>query len=295
MPRRPSPLPVPLDSVPFVVAEGLAAGASARRLRAGDLESSFHGVRAPVGTSAARAYAARMPPHERFTHTTAAVLLGLRMPQAFAERELHVGAAAPHRAPRTAGVSGHRVPEAAPTTLVDGLRVSPPVETWIQCAALLGVDDLIVMGDGLVSRHGARATLAELERAVRAHKGNRGAARLALTLPQIRAGTDSAMETVLRLVIVRAGFPEPEVNGKIRNEYGAVIAHGDLVYRREKVLLEYEGGGHWEPRQFVRDIQRLDDLMEDGWRVIRVDKSLLARRATLFAKLRKALAASAQG
>jgi hypothetical protein len=97
------------------------------------------------------------------------------------------------------------------------------------------------------------------------------------------------METVLRLLIVRAGFPEPEVNGPIYNEHGALIAHGDLVYRREKVVLEYEGSGHWTPRQFVRDIQRLDDIMEDGWRVIRVDASLLARRATLFQKLRTAL------
>jgi hypothetical protein len=49
--------------------------------------------------------------------------------------------------------------------------------------------------------------------------------------------------------------------------------------------------GHVAPkrRQYLRDIQRLDDLMEEGWRVIRVDKSLPARRATLFAKLRRAL------
>jgi very-short-patch-repair endonuclease len=86
------------------------------------------------------------------------------------------------------------------------------------------------------------------------------------------------------------GFPEPEVNGLIYNSYGAEIAHGDLVFREYRTILEYDGGQHRvSDRQFSIDISRLDALMEEGWRVIRVDKSLLARRATLVGKIDTAL------
>jgi very-short-patch-repair endonuclease len=96
---------------------------------------------------------------------------------------------------------------------------------------------------------------------------------------------------MLRLVVVRAGFPEPEVNGRILNEYGAEIAHGDLVFRRFRLILEYDGGHHRDDdRQFDIDIDRLDALMEDEWRVIRVNKNLMARRATLLGKIRRGLA-----
>ncbi len=133
------------------------------------------------------------------------------------------------------------------------------------------------------------ATMAQLELHVDALRGVRGITLLRTALRQMRARTDSPMETSLRLLIVRAGFPEPEVNGRILNEHGALIAHGDLVFRAQKVVVEYDGGGHREQRQYFRDIYRLDDIMEERWRVIRVDKNLLARPATLFAKLRRAL------
>ncbi len=161
---------------------------------------------------------------------------------------------------------------------------------WAQCASILDVDDLIVMGDGLVARKHPLATLEQLAGEVSGHAGARGIRKLEKAFLEIRGGTDSAMETVLRLVLVRAGFPEPEVNGEIRNEYGVVIAHGDLVYREQRVVIEYDGEVHWERKQYISDIARLDDIMEVGWRVIRVDSSLLARRATLLGKVRRALA-----
>lgn len=151
------------------------------------------------------------------------------------------------------------------------------------------MDDLIVMGDGLLKRFRPLASRTDLELAVRELGGKRNVGALRSALEQVRSRTDSPMETVLRLLIVRAGFPEPEVNGPIRNQYGAVIAHGDLVFRAQKVVLEYDGGGHREERQYYRDIYRLDDIMEERWRVIRVDKFMLARPVALFDKLRHAL------
>ncbi|MGV8895110.1 MAG: hypothetical protein ACOH10_13015 [Rhodoglobus sp.] len=289
MSRQPLPLPPDLRGRPSSTTEARELAVSPARLRG--LEAPFRAVRAlrpPESTGErAHAYAVRMPQHELFTHTTAAVIHGLRMPTNFSEAALHVSALAPHRAPRSRGVTGHST-RTVPM-VVGGLRVSQPIDVWVQSASILKLDDLIVMGDGLLERHSPLATLAELKLRVDALQGVRGVTLLRSALPQMRARTDSPMETVLRLLIVRAGFPEPEVNGPIHNEYGALIAHGDLVFRAQKVVVEYDGGGHREERQYYRDIYRLDDIMEERWRVIRVDKNLLARPATLFAKLRRAL------
>jgi very-short-patch-repair endonuclease len=69
-----------------------------------------------------------------------------------------------------------------------------------------------------------------------------------------------------------------------------VIAHGDLVWQKYRVVLEYDGRHHAEdPTQFAIDIRRLDDLAEARYRVIRVDKALLADSNLVLAKLRRAL------
>ena len=57
-----------------------------------------------------------------------------------------------------------------------------------------------------------------------------------------------------------------------------------------RTILEYDGGHHrTDDRQFSIDVARLDELMEEKWRVIRVDKYLLAQRATLIGKVDTAL------
>ncbi len=241
--------------------------------------------------SLALSYATIMPPDQYFSHWTAAALLGLRMPEGATSAGLDVAVRHPSRAPRLRGVRGH---ELLPTTRVvalpGGLRVSSAVDTWCQLARYLRVDDLIVMGDGLVCRTNPVATMDELVGAVAAWGHRPGVAALREALPDIRARTDSARETLLRLLIVRAGLPEPIVNYEIRNQWGMVLGLGDLAYPEHRVLVEFDGGQHRDDeRQFHRDIERLDDFMAEKWRVIRVNKELMARRAALLDKVRTAL------
>jgi len=289
------PLPPSLTTKPFSYADGIAAGLSARRIRAKDLAHPFRGVRtaqAPMDIrSLARSFSVRMSQHQYFSHVTAAELLGLRMPEGWRPEVLHVTSVFPVRAPRAHNIIGHQSGATA-TILVEGMRTAEPIATWIASATLLSIDDLIVMGDGLVRRKNPLATMGQLAETVSAHSGQRGYVKLSRALPQIRTRTDSARETLLRLIVVRAGFPEPEINPEIRNGFGAVIAHGDIVFREYRTIVEYDGGQHrTDERQFEIDIERLDQLMEEGWRVIRVGKSLMGRRATLFRKISIALEA----
>ncbi len=210
------------------------------------------------------------------------------MPEGFREDTLHVTSVRPHRGPRLTGVFGHESAAAA-IQRIGGLPVLNPIDVWMQLSASFTLDDLVVMGDGLVRRRAPLATMDQLRTAVQGYHG-RGARRLRAALDLVRPGTDSSRETLLRLIVIRARFPAPEVNGVIRNAYGADIAHGDLVFRAYRTILEYEGRQHAEDAaQFAIDIARLDQLMDDGWRVIRVDKALMSTRATLLAKIDRAL------
>lgn len=290
--RYPAPLPPTLNGAGFTVAQARAAGLGPGRLRSAGLHKPFHGVRSTAALisnpSRAVALFPRLTPNQYFSHTTAAELLGLRMPEGFRAAAVHVTSVRPHRAPRLRGVTGH---ESGPALLVavDGLRVLNAVDTWVQLASALSIDDLVVMGDGLVRRKRPLSTMDQLRRAVESYRG-RGVRKLRAAFALVRPGTDSARETTLRLVVVRAGYPEPEVNGVIHNSYGARIAHGDLVFRQYRTILEYEGRQHSEDdRQFAIDISRLDELMDEGWRVIRVDRDLMSRRATLIGKVERAL------
>lgn len=106
----------------------------------------------------------------------------------------------------------------------------------------------------------------------------------------VRAGVDSPKETEVRLIIVEAGLPEPVVNMPIRNSHGAFIALGDLVYPQYRILIEYDGAYHFAgDEQLYKDIDRLDAVMEEKWRVVRLNKTHLKRPAVIVAKVRTAL------
>jgi hypothetical protein len=221
--RRPSPLPDDLNGAPFSTSEAHRLGVSRQRTRGNSLSSPFYGVRTDHPPSStlerAMAYSKWMAPDQFFSHFTAAELLPLRLPEGFRESQLHVSSAPPRRAPRSHGVIGHQSSLLCPTSHVNGLRVSSPIDTWLSLGSFLRIDELTIIGDGLVSRVRPATDLAGLEAALEGATGRRGIGRLAAALRLIRPNTDSARETMLRLLVIRAGFPEPEVNGTIVNSF----------------------------------------------------------------------------
>ena len=87
----------------------------------------------------------------------------------------------------------------------------------------------------------------------------------------VRSGTDSPMETRLRLLIVRAGLPEPVIGYTIRDANADFVGTPDLAYVEQRIAIEYEGAGHRDdPRIFAEDILRRELMQEAGWYVIRV-------------------------
>jgi len=101
--------------------------------------------------------------------------------------------------------------------------------------------------------------------------GRRGASRARQAFALSRAGVRSRPETLLRLLITRAGLPEPVVGHTIAEAGWA--ATPDLAWPAYSVLLEYEGDHHrTSARQFRHDIRRFERYADCGWSALRVTK-----------------------
>jgi hypothetical protein len=289
--RSPAPLPVQLATAAgFTIADAAALEVGRQRLRRSDLVRIFHGVHATrmptTSTERAAAYLPRLRPGQVFSHATAAGLLGMPIPQRLLDGPLHVAAVYPAQAPRTEGVAPHRL-LARPGLLDEhvGYPVTGEYETWCSLAPVLSLPELVAMGDHLV-RKGVRdplPVLDELEATMRVVR-RVGIDRLERAFRLLRPGVRSAMESVLRVLIVLGGLPEPEVNRRIYGRSGRFLGEGDLVYRVQRQLLEYEGDGHrTDKAQFRKDITRREDFEDEGWGVLRItaDDVFLHRRQLL--------------
>ncbi|WP_439592820.1 hypothetical protein [Microbacterium sp.] len=300
MPRRPKPLPAQLGSA-FTVAEGRALGVTAARLRASDLQSTFHGVRVtvehepPVDTPKplaidlaqqsdvrrrALAYARVMASDEFFTGRTAAVLYGL--PLTHDEPDLHVAVLAPRRAPRGRGVRGMKTaPQLVSIRDHEGLRMASPASVWAALAAELDERELVILGDAIVrvpreSRGRPQptrrlASIDELRRAAYApHRRNRPLLLGAAT--RVREGSMSPLETDFRLLAEDAGLPDPELDVEIRGADGSLLGISDIVYRAFRTAVEIEGDHHRTSRaQWTRDLAKYAAYAAAGWEVVRLD------------------------
>jgi hypothetical protein len=101
-----------LNRRPFLVRSALSSGASPHRLRSGDLIRPIRGIRL-VGSRAGladrlRAYDLHRRVDFAFSHTTAAILYGIPLPQSL-PADIHVSVPDPCRAPQLEGFVGHKL------------------------------------------------------------------------------------------------------------------------------------------------------------------------------------------
>jgi very-short-patch-repair endonuclease len=306
-----TPLPHPFDRSPFSVAAALDAGISASRMRGGDLERPFYGVRtipqmAPEGETTAEAehrlliaacrrYAPRLGADHFFSHETAARLWGCPLPERFEPTEaLHVSN--PHRAVRTAGVIGHRVIGVERESRWE-LPVTGPADTWLALAAHLELDDLVAAGDHLILDPRVldprdirpHVTLELLTERTESFSG-RGARAAASALRLLRQGAESRPETLVRLLLSRAGFSGPELQAEIRDDVGRFIGFADLYWPAMKVVVEYDGEHHrTNSAQYARDEGRIEAFIEAKNAVVRVRKGqLFGSPTTVVARVERA-------
>jgi hypothetical protein len=291
--REHHPLPKELGTA-FRTGDARELGVTKERLRGSDLSQPFRAVRTrtpPAGAhELGRAYLQRAGDDEFFSHVTAAQLWGLPLPAAFGTRMLlDVAVKLPSFPPQAEGVIGHRLQRSIRVVRFRGLPVVRPVECWVELASVLDVDELVVTGDALVRRVDPLATIDELFDAVRRAKWVRGVPRLRRAVQLVRAGTDSPAETTTRVILVRAGLPEPVIGHKVFDG-DRYVGRPDLAYVKERIALEYEGDLHRTDRQqFRRDIERKELFHDARWRTIRVTADHHMNPPILVRRERRAL------
>jgi hypothetical protein len=265
------PLPQPLDGRAFSVRQARALGVPLKRLRASDLEIPFRGVRSGTRpdliVERCHQYLPRMRDDQFFSHATAALIYGIPLPRELEKRTV-LDVTGRSTRPRASGVVGYRS-LGTESVIYRRLPVTSPGSLLAELAPILSAEDLIVAGDGLVRRKGPLISLESLQQGC--STGARGSRLARVALASIRSGTDSPMETRLRLILVRAGLPEPVIHHTIYDWKGDFVGTPDLAYVTEKVAIEYEGQHHRDDaRVFADDIERRELMQEAGWYVIRV-------------------------
>lgn len=298
------PLPEQLALRSFTSDGAKGAGVTRSRIRAQDIANVSRGIFIPTGanisgTAALAAYT-QTHPQAVLSHLSAARLWGIPLPP-WAENDWRVHIAKPPSSgkPRRGNVVGHRLALREEEIVnLDGVRLTSPERTWLDLASLLAVPDLVAVGDHLVCEHGqlhpvprsAICARNDLVRVMARHHGMRGmkAARMAYEL--VRVGADSPPETKLRLALIDAGLPEPELNHILFDLNGIPLVWPDAAYREYKISLQYDGLHHEDSEQYEKDIGRLEKTKGLGWEEIRFAKTdLNGERPPAVQKVQRAL------
>lgn len=253
---------------PFIGSEALAQG----RLTRHELRTRFVAVHRDVyvergtrPTAVLRAKAAwlRSRRHGVLAGYSAATLHGAR----FIDPGLPAHIIDSNRRP-TRGITVWSDAVGDDSCSVGEMRLTDPLRTAVDLARRIPGDDAIVVIDALA--RAARLKVADIELAAERFDGCKGIIRARKTIGLVDPGSESPQEIRLRLLIVRAGFPPPETQHPIFNEYRALIGEADMAWPDLKIAVEYEGRHHTDPDQLRKDIARMDEMMEMGWIVIRV-------------------------
>jgi hypothetical protein len=119
---------------------------------------------------------------------------------------------------------------------------------------------------GEILHHGL-VTIDELRRYVAEHPMAKGIARVRRVVDLAEPRAESAMETRLRLLLVLAGLPRPEVQPSLVDHRGRFVARPDMFYRVQRLAIEFDGGNHRD--RLVDDNRRQNRLIEAGFRLLR--------------------------
>lgn len=284
----PRPLPPELEGRVFTRAEALALGLTPHMLDGRRIVSIHPGVyryRSTPLTYELSVVAALLvlPDDAALSHTSSLRWRGLTVRP---ETPIHFSTNSRVHIERE-GLRVHRRQGLLRSTFVRGIPVLGPDRTFVDCATMLSVRELVQVGDWLVAQR--QTDLLEL-RAYVMQSHLDGVLRARDAAAMVREGAESVRESALRWDLVRSGLPEPELNTDIFDELGRFLARGDLVYREWKVLVEYDGWHHErDALQRQRDHLRREALETAGWRVIVVTVADMRSPSAVARRVRDAL------
>lgn len=181
--------------------------------------------------------------------------------------------------------------------LIGDIPVTTPARTALDLASRYPLVKAVAAIDALTRATKQDVTAAE--QLAERYKGHRNIRRARRALALVDPGAESPRETWLRLLLIDAGYPKPQTQFPVYDEYGQLLAFLDMAWEDVKIAVEYEGDHHrTSQRQFNRDIVRFEALPELGWTAVRVTAAdvpagILRRLAAAWARQTSATARSA--
>jgi hypothetical protein len=152
---------------------------------------------------------------------------------------------------------------------VTGMAVTTRARTALDIACRHPQDSAVAALDALARATGLKAS--DVHLLAKRYRGRRGIRSAAESIDLMDAGAESPQETRIRLLLIRAGFPRPETQIPVYDEYGQLAAVLDMGWRDVMVGVAYEGEHHWRTRrEFARGIRRHDTVTGLGWIDVRV-------------------------
>ncbi|HKW60148.1 MAG TPA: DUF559 domain-containing protein [Candidatus Dormibacteraeota bacterium] len=280
-------IPGELKADPFLVQEARDAGLkwdmlqtkAWRRLSRG--QYAWTGLRHDVELKL-RAVQARLPEQSAFSGHTAGWLHGLDFEpcepiEATIARDLPVRTRAGVRLRRACLDRGD-------WTTRRGFRVTTPLRTACDLGSRSDLVQSTVAID--MALHAGITDLKALRRHIDGNPGAKGIKRLRRAVGLAEPRSESPMETRLRLQLIFARLPRPEVQVNLEDESGRFIARADLYYPDARLVIEFDGQNHRE--RLIQDARRQNALVNAGYHVLRFTVADVQMTGAVASQVRRA-------
>jgi very-short-patch-repair endonuclease len=161
-----------------------------------------------------------------------------------------------------------------------GIPVTTPARTILDLADVL--DDAALARAVNEARLMAHMRLGDLAELLARSPGRRGTGRLRAFVERADAPTRSVFEDAFVAFIAKHALPQPELNQIIE---GYEV---DAVWRAQRLIVELDGRAYHDgPDRFEHDREKDAQLLDAGWRVLRVTwRRLTQQPAREAARLR---------
>jgi enamine deaminase RidA (YjgF/YER057c/UK114 family) len=230
------------------------------------------------------------------SHGSAAVLHRLPVwPEAIDRVHLTRNRAGGGKSRRLVQVHGTPL-EPSETVVVDGVLVTSLARTVVDLCRTLPYDHAVAAGDKALAS-GLIAAEADLVLSTLGRGPGTGRARQALAFLDGRS--ESAGESMSRVLLARDGLPPPELQHDILDSVGRFIARPDFTWRAHRTVGEFDGrikyGRLLQPGQHAEDVIYAEKVREDalrdlGWQVVRWIWADLYRPGVIRDRLTRAFA-----
>jgi hypothetical protein len=167
---------------------------------------------------------------------------------------------------RLAGASVSRAPlDSREIVSRRGLATTTALRAVVDLGSRNPLTEAVVHADLFL--HAGLVSIAELRAHVAEHTRVKGVARLRRAVDLTEPKSESPMETRLRMLLVLAGLPRPQVQVSLHDDQGHFLGRPDLLYAKQRLVIEYDGGNHRD--RMVDDNRRQNRVIGAGYRLLR--------------------------